>query len=112
MPSVLAALALVAALAAAVIAVTRRRRSIATPAQRATYDVLHTAALAAEPLRDGLDATSAAKAANHLRALVEADGLALVTADRVLALDGKGEHHGDQLIAAARKAMQAKRSTV
>ena len=80
MPSVLAALALVAALAAAVIAVTRRRRGIATPAQRATYDVLHTAALAAEPLRAGLDATTAAKAANHLRALVEADGLALVTA--------------------------------
>jgi two-component system LytT family sensor kinase len=112
MPSVLAALALVAALAAAVIAVTRRRRSIATPGQRATYDVLHTAALAAEPLRAGLDAATAAKAAHHLRALVEADGLALITAGSVLALDGKGEHHGDQLIAAARKAMHARRSTV
>ena len=112
MPSVLAALALVAALAAAVIAVTRRRRGIATPGQRATYDVLHTAALAAEPLRAGLDATTAAKAAHHLRALVEADGLALVTAGSVLALDGKGDHHGDQLIVAAKKAMHARRSTV
>ncbi|HZM81648.1 MAG TPA: histidine kinase [Candidatus Limnocylindrales bacterium] len=112
MPSVLAALALVAALAAAVIAVTRRRTGIATPGQRATYDVLHTAALAAEPLRAGLDATTAAKAASHLRALVEADGLALVTADGVLALDGKGDHHGDQLVAAAKKAMHAQRSSV
>jgi len=112
MPSVLAALALVAALAAAVIAVTRRQRGIATPGQRATYEVLHTAALAAEPLRAGLDATTAAKAAKHLRALVEADGLALVTASEVLALDGKGDHHDEQLIAAANRAIQAQRSTV
>jgi two-component system LytT family sensor kinase len=48
-------LAVLASLAAAVVAVVRlrARRGIATAMQRATYDVLHTAALAAEPLRVG-----------------------------------------------------------
>ena len=35
----------------------RARRGIATATQRATYDVLHTAGLAAEPLRTGLSTT-------------------------------------------------------
>src|SRR4051812_48970572 len=69
LPTVLAVLALAAALAAAVVAVVRlrARRGIATAMQRATYDVLHTAALAAEPLRVGLTASSAAKAVRPLR---------------------------------------------
>ena len=48
--SALAVVAALAALAAAVVAVVRlrARRGIATAMQRATYDVLHTAALAAE----------------------------------------------------------------
>ncbi len=47
----LAVIAVLAALAAAVVAVVRlrARRGIATAMQRATYDVLHTAALAADP---------------------------------------------------------------
>ena len=55
----------------------RARRGIATATQRATYEVLHTAGLAAEPLRAGLTAAGAAKAVRHLRALVGAAGLAL-----------------------------------
>lgn len=47
---------LVGALVAALLAVgrLRGRRGIATATQRATYEVLHTAGLAAEPLRAGL----------------------------------------------------------
>ncbi|MFD0820269.1 sensor histidine kinase, partial [Micromonospora zhanjiangensis] len=76
----LAVLALVTALTAAVFAVVRLRgrRGIATPMQRATYDVLHSAGLAAEPLRAGLTAGNAAKVVRHLRVLVGAAGLALV----------------------------------
>ncbi|HEX7744909.1 MAG TPA: sensor histidine kinase, partial [Micromonosporaceae bacterium] len=57
-----AVLALVSALGAAMFAVARlrARRGIATATQRATYDVLHTAGLAADPLRAGLSAAGAA----------------------------------------------------
>jgi len=111
---VLAVLVLVAALAGAVVAVLRlrARRGIATAMQRATYDVLHTAALAAEPLRGGLTASSAGKAVRHLRTLVGAVGLTLADTTRCLAFDGRGSHHSEQFAAAARRAIQSNRSIV
>ncbi|MEV0728518.1 MULTISPECIES: histidine kinase [Polymorphospora] len=112
--AVLAVLALVSALAGAVFAVVRlrARRGIATATQRATYEVLHTAGLAAEPLRTGLRPTGAAKAVRHLRALVGAPGLAVVDGAEVLAIDGRGGHHSAQFVAAARRALDTDRSTV
>ncbi|BFU47911.1 sensor histidine kinase [Krasilnikovia sp. MM14-A1004] len=112
--TVLAVVAVLAALAGAVLAVVRlrARRGVATPMQRATYDVLHTAALAAEPLRAGLTVAAAGKAARHLRTLVGAVGLALADADRFLAFDGSGGHHRDQLAEAARRAVRTHRSIV
>jgi two-component system LytT family sensor kinase len=109
-----AVLALVSALVGAVYAVVRlrARRGIATATQRATYEVLHTAGLAAEPLRNGLNAASAAKAARLLRVLVGASGLALADDNTLLALDGRGAHHSHQLQAAAKKAIATGRSTV
>ncbi|MFI0792146.1 sensor histidine kinase [Micromonospora rubida] len=102
------------ALAAALYAVVRlrARRGIATATQRATYEVLHTAGLAAEPLRAGLSAAGAAKAVRHLRALVGAAGLALTDREVLLALDGRGTHHTDQFVAAARRVVSGGRSTV
>lgn len=112
--TVLAVLALVTALSAAVYAVVRlrARRGITTSTQRATYDVLHTAGLAAEPLRTGLTAAGAARSVRHLRALVGAAGLALVDADDVVAIDGAGGHHRVQLVAAARRVMSGDRAAV
>ncbi|MET7966118.1 histidine kinase [Micromonospora sp. NPDC005305] len=112
--AVFGVVSLVTALAAALWAVLRlrARRGIATATQRATYEVLHTAGLAAEPLRGGLSAAGAAKAVRHLRALVGAAGLALTDREALLALDGHGAHHGDQLVAAARRAVGTGRSTV
>jgi two-component system LytT family sensor kinase len=112
--TLLAVLAVLVALAGAVVAVVRlrARRGIATTMQRATYDVLHTASLAAEPLRGGLTPGSAGKAARHLRTLVGAVGLAIVDDGRLLAIDGRGGHHADQLAAAAHKAVLARRSAV
>ncbi len=114
LPTVLAVLVLVAALAGAVVAVVRlrARRGIATAMQRATYDVLHTAALAAEPLRGGLTTDSAAKAVRHLRTLVGSVGLTLADEDRCLAFDGRGSHHSGQLTAAAQRAIRTNRSVV
>ena len=78
---------------------------IATAMQRATYDVLHTAALAAEPLRAGLTPATAGKAVRHLRALVGAVGLTIADGERCLAFDGRGGHHGEQFTAAAQRAL-------
>ncbi|MGC5018953.1 sensor histidine kinase [Micromonospora sp. DT47] len=112
--AVVGVVSLVTALAAALWAVLRLRgrRGIATATQRATYEVLHTAGLAADPLRGGLHPAGAAKAVRHLRALVGAAGLALTDTEKLLALDGRGAHHGDQLLAAARRTAEAGRSTV
>jgi two-component system LytT family sensor kinase len=113
--TVVAVVAVLAALSGAVAAVVRLRRGrrrIATTMQRATYDVLHTAALAAEPLRGGLTEASAGKAARHLRKLVGAVGLTIANADRCLAYDGRGAHHSAQLAAAAGRAVRASRSIV
>jgi two-component system LytT family sensor kinase len=112
--SVLAVLVVLAALGGAVVAVVRlrARRGIATAMQRATYDVLHTAALAAEPLRGGLTTAAAGKAVRHLRALVGAVGLTIADAERCLAFDGRGSHHSEQLAGAALRAIQTNRSVV
>ncbi|MBM0275885.1 sensor histidine kinase [Micromonospora tarensis] len=112
--AVVGVVSLVTALTAALLAVLRlrARRGIATATQRATYEVLHTAGLAAEPLRAGLSEAGAAKAVRHLRALVGAVGLALTDADRLLALDGRGTHHGEQLLTAAQRTVDSGRSTV
>ncbi|MDX5312766.1 MAG: sensor histidine kinase, partial [Rhodococcus sp. (in: high G+C Gram-positive bacteria)] len=59
----------------------RTRRGLTTPAERAVHATLHTASLAARPLRRGLDATSAQEAAPHLRSLTGTPSVALVDAD-------------------------------
>ncbi|HWH01059.1 MAG TPA: sensor histidine kinase, partial [Pilimelia sp.] len=98
--------ALVVAFGAAVYGVLRLRprRAVATATQLATYEVLHTAGLAAEAIRAGLTPEGAARALRHLRVLTGATGLALVHAGAVLAHDGGGAHHGAQLVEAAGRA--------
>lgn len=64
----------------AVVLRARTPRTLTTPEERAVHATLHTASLAARPLRRGLDATSAAEAAPHLRLLTSADALALADA--------------------------------
>jgi two-component system LytT family sensor kinase len=109
-----AVVALLAGLVLAVYAVVRlrSRRGIATAAQRATYEVLHIAGLAAEPLRAGLTDAAAAKAVRYLRALTGAAGFAISDSRRLLAHDGVGEHHSEQLAAAAARVVTSGRSAV
>lgn len=110
----LAAVALVLGLGVGVYLLTgaRARRSIATPGQRATYDVLQRAGLAAQPLRAGLDAGTAATAVRHLRALVGSPALAIGDGHRILAIDGPGEHHRAQLEEALRRVVADQGSAV
>jgi two-component system LytT family sensor kinase len=109
-----AVVAVLAALAAAVAAVLRLRgrRGIATAMQRATYDVLHTAGLAADSLRSGLTPATAAKAVRPLRRLVGSVGLTISDGRTCLAFDGTGGHHGEQLTTAAHRALHGHRSVV
>ncbi len=90
----------------------RGRRGIATPGQRATYDVLHRAGLAAEPLRSGLDHGTAAKAVRHLLALVGSKALAIGDETRMLAIAGPGEHHSAQVEAALPRVVSSQGSAV
>ena len=89
-----------------------RRPRIATATQRATYEVLHAAGLAAEPLRAGLTAASAIRAVRLLRPLIGSAGLALFDPQSELALDGQGAHHADQLLAAAQQCIRSGRTGV
>src|SRR3954468_13323605 len=110
----LSVVALVAALVGALYAVVRlrSRTGIATAAQRATYEVLHIGALAAEPLQAGLTPAGSAKAVRHLRSLTGAVGFAIASPDGILAFDGEGEHHADQLAVVAAKVVASGRSLV
>ena len=72
----------------------RSRRFLGTPADRATYSTLHTASLAAPPLRSGLTAAGATRAVRHLRALLGTPAVALTDGESLLAWDGAGEVHG------------------
>ncbi len=107
-----AVIALLVGLALAMFAVVRlrSRRGIATAAQRATYEVLHIAGLAAEPLRAGLTDAAAARAVRHLRTLTGAAGVAISDSTRLLAHDGAGEHHKEQLTAAVARVVASGRS--
>jgi two-component system LytT family sensor kinase len=109
-----AVLVLLAALVGAVFAVVRlrARRGIATATQRATYEVLHIAGLAAEPLRAGLTVAAAGKAVRHLRTLTGAAGFAITAGREILAFDGEGDHHREEIGPAADKATTAGRSSV
>ncbi|MEU4035214.1 sensor histidine kinase [Streptomyces collinus] len=64
-----------------------------TPVERATFHTLHTASLAAPPLRAGLTPDTARKAARRLRPLLGTVALALTDEESVLAWDGVGDHH-------------------
>ena len=109
---VVVVLLLLAVLCAVVVVRLRQRRGFATPAERVTFETLHTASLAAPPLRVGLTEASAAKSARHLRALLGTPAIALTDTTRLLAWEGPGDHHRDQLWAAAARPLEGGRPVV
>ena len=112
MTGALAVLAVMVAAIVTVIAVIslRGRRDLTTPAERAVHATLHTASLAAKPLRDGLDARSAAAAAPHLRLLTGADALGIGDPDgSLLAWDGPWDELTPAFVEAAKRAVDGQR---
>lgn len=75
-----------------------RTSDVGTPVEHATFATLHTASLAAPPLRAGLTEESARRSARGLRSLLGTDALCLTDRDRVLVWDGEGDHHGTDVM--------------
>jgi two-component system, LytTR family, sensor kinase len=95
------ALLLVVALSVWAVGRVRSRRRFATSAERVTFETLHTASLAAPPLRLGLNATSAGKSARHLRTLLGTPAVAISDTEAALVWEGPGDHHAARLWQAA-----------
>ncbi len=80
---------------------TARAKSLAglgTPVEHATFETLHTASLAAPPLRAGLTEETAGKSARRLRTLLGTDALCLTDQKAVLVWDGIGGHHRAEIM--------------
>jgi two-component system LytT family sensor kinase len=90
----------------------RRHPDLGTDAERATFDTLHTASLAAPPLREGLTALGARRAVPHLRTLLGTAAVALTDVSGTLAWDGAGEHHSAAAIRHAAGMLAGGRTTV
>ncbi|MEU0132986.1 histidine kinase [Streptomyces sp. NPDC006296] len=88
-----------------------RTSDVGTPVEHATFETLHTASLAAPPLRAGLTEESARRAARGLRSLLGTDALCLTDRDRVLVWDGEGDHHGDAVMDEVRGLLASGRDT-
>ncbi|MFE4503071.1 histidine kinase [Rhodococcus sp. NPDC056743] len=111
-PTVAALFACVVALLIAALTAVwmRTRREVTSPTERAVHAALHTASLAARPLRRGLDRDSAAEAAPHLRELTGARGLGITdAAGSVLAWNGPHESMAEQFHDAALRAIEGER---
>ncbi|MFB7512048.1 histidine kinase [Streptomyces sp. NPDC056144] len=84
---------------------------LGTPVERATFHTLHTASLAAPPLRAGLTEETARKAAHTLRSLLGTEALCLTDRDAVLAWDGPGgDHHRAHVPELAAETLESGRS--
>jgi len=90
--------------------VVRGGRDLGTPTQRTAYDTLHTANLAAPPLRAGLTRDSAGRAIGALRRVLGTRAAALAGVDGVLAADGVDDLHIDLLTPVMAQVMSSGRA--
>ena len=74
----------------------RARRAFGTPAEQATFEVLHKANEAAPPFRGGLTRAAANKSIKDIHSLLGTPAIALTNETDLLAWDGAAEHHGAQ----------------
>ncbi|MCG5214228.1 histidine kinase [Streptosporangium soli] len=89
-----------------------RRELGSSPAERATFETLHTASLAAPPLRAGLTEAGTLKASRHLRELLGSPALAITDGERLLVYDGAGDHHTGTAFALAGETLKDGRTHV
>ncbi|MFI8521174.1 histidine kinase [Streptomyces sp. NPDC085481] len=84
---------------------------LGTPVERATFHTLHTASLAAPPLRAGLTEETARRAAGRLRSLLGTEALCLTDRTAVLAWHGPGGgRHRDRAMDLAAETLGSGRS--
>ncbi|HPF79760.1 sensor histidine kinase [Nostocoides australiense] len=76
-----------------VVTVRGRSRGFLSDANRATYETLHTAARAARHLGSGLTPAGGAKAARHLRTLLDTPALSLIDQSGTVTWEGAHNHH-------------------
>jgi two-component system LytT family sensor kinase len=109
---ILIAVAVVVAVAVTMLAIRRRRhRDLGTSANRATFDTLHTASLAAPGLREGLTEHGAQRAVRHLRSLLGTSAVALTDRSQALAIDGV-HHHAEQAMSHVQAVLRTGVTTV
>ncbi|MDQ2782076.1 MAG: histidine kinase [Actinomycetota bacterium] len=89
-----------------------RRRRFVSPVDRATYETLHTAAVATRFLRDGLTPEGAQKATRQLRSMLGSRAIAITDTNAVLAWDGVGSHHRGDVHAHAQPVLTSGRTVV
>jgi len=89
-----------------------RRRRFVSEVDRATYQTLHTASLAARHLRGGLTPEGAERATRQLRSILGSRAIALADPTDVLAWDGVGNHHRDAVHGQARPVLTSGRTVV
>jgi two-component system, LytTR family, sensor kinase len=92
--------------------VARRRRELGSPSDRTAFRTLHTANLAASPLRQGLNAGSADQSLRYIRSLLGAPAAALTDVDEELSWDGRGDHHRGTSYSLAASTIETGRTTV
>lgn len=90
----------------------RGRRDFGTPADRATFETLHTASLASPPLRGGLTPDGARRSSKHLHALLGSAAVALTDHAQLLAWDGVGDRHTVAVMQNARDTLETGRTRV
>ncbi|MFF3996228.1 sensor histidine kinase [Streptomyces cyaneofuscatus] len=88
-----------------------RPSDVGTPVEHATFETLHTASLAAPPLRAGLTEESARRSARRLRSLLGTDALCLTDRESVLVWDGAGHHHGKDVMGHIEELLEGGRGT-
>lgn len=110
LPAIVAVAALV--VVGCAIYLVRRRRDLGTSADRATFDTLHAASLAAPWLRDGLTEQGAERAVRYLRALLGTAAVALTDQVRTLAAEGNAHHHAEGAITHAAGVLDSGRTQV
>ncbi|MFI6511109.1 sensor histidine kinase [Streptosporangium sp. NPDC050855] len=111
--AVLLVIALVGVPALVLWRVLRGRRELgSSPAERATFETLHTASLAAPPLRAGLTEAGAQKASRYLRELLGSPALAITDEKRLLVYDGEGDHHARDAFTHADRTLAGGRTRV
>lgn len=72
----------------------RGTRRLGTATQRASYETLHTANLAAPALRTGFHAEAVRRALPHLRSLLGTEGVVVADVEGILGADRVDSQHG------------------